>query len=914
MAKSLDKCELKQKVENMRKKNAIIMTIVMIIVGLVSSGIVMGDRADDETFQTAQTINPGDTKTDSLNEATDIEDYWISNLTQGRLYIINLTGPATADFDLELYDKNEVELDYSWSYDSNEEIGFQTGYTGDYYFRVSTYEGSGPYTLKLFDQGEFVNDGDNTAENATEISLGDNINDDLDKSQGDKEDWYKISLTEGDVVRVNLTVPDTGDFDLVVGNSNLELVAQSTTWENGGYEEVIFGVMNTEYYYILISAWEGAGDYVMTTAKTGTFTPDSDNDPGNATDINVGDTASDSLRENVDSNDWYKITLAENEKIVVKMEVPESGDFDIYLYSDIENYADIGSAKNGMGVDEAFGYTAGTTQDYYIRALAYKGEGNYTLSVTQYNDDNNDDMDNAEEISLPPDTSLEGELIYGLDNKDYYKMELEKDDIVVIDLHYDNNDGNAIIDLYLNNSLNVMMSHSNTSSGHETINFTSTEDGWHYIYLERMLGCADYNMDIEYTSGNAEPVIVATTPTDSDLQVNEGESIMFSISVDDEDIELLDYAWMIDGQYQNGEEGANFQMETTFIGGYDSGDYQITVEVSDEKYTVSATWNLNVMDVNRMPQINIEKPESSEQTINEGDAMDFKIDVTDLDGTNSKLQWILNGEELPGKITSAYTFVSDYEMAGTHIVSVNVTDGMNDTLVNSTSWTIIVLNVDRVPELENEEPYSEDVTIDEETPITFRIDAVDPDGEKVIYEWYVDGELQPNSPGNNHTFIPDYNTADGNIREIKVLVMSEGWVQGDVEAPAHTWNLDITNVNRAPEISEEFTMPSSDMVFKEGQEVEFIVIANDPDGDELQYAWTIDGMDEIFYNQTFKVELPAGNHTVIITITDGDGDMDTQEFWVIVKPKESDSPGFDMVLVSLAVLGMVLVASRKRRH
>ena len=735
---------------------------------------------------------------------------------------------------------------------------------------------------------------DEDPDNATAISPGDTKTDTV-SADTDVDDWYVANLPNSRVIRVNLTLAPGGDFDLYIYNEELTAyVAASLGWGAGGYEECIFGTKYAGDYYIRINAYEGDGSYTLKLFNEGAYVDDGDNDPGNATAINMDDSDNGELDKNgADGSDWYSISLNIGDVILVELGVAETGDFNIYLWDDLEAWWPAAESENpGLGVDEMFGFEAEEAGIFYIVTSAREGEGAYTISVTELLADDNDDANNADDLTLPIDEDIEGLLVTGMDGSDYYTIYLEENDIVDITLSYE--DTNEF-DLYLLDTDEDEIDMSNTSSGIEEISYTAENDGWYLVLVQLTDGSGYYTLAIDFTPGNLPPAITSFSPIDENLIVNEGENVHFEIEVDDEDIPALQYEWYVDNVKETGVDGDELFINTTFNAEYSAGDYEIIVEVSDEDFIVSLSWNLTVTDVNQLPQIEIKEPVGTEITINETESISFEIDVTDADGTDPEIQWFLDGLEQEDEDDEEFEFETDHAAAGIYMIKVNVTDGANESLVNFTSWTVTVLNKDRAPELSNQTPRSKADT-DEVTPFTFSLDAIDLDSDEITYKWYFDNRID-DSDGNSYTFVPDYDSADGESHEVKVVVTAGGL------SANYTWKLTIDNINRKPTIDNKTLMPDLLLTYQDGEEIEFFIFAKDPDGDNLTYTWQIVGTGDKFTEQVFKHKLKGGTYTVKITVEDGNGGSDTYQFTLEVeKEKSSESPGFG-IGATLAVLG-----------
>ncbi len=131
----------------------------------IASGAPAAIAADDDTFVDAPVLHASGTQPGTLTYGTDFHDRYQVILTEDMWAQFTLTGPAGTDFDLELYSTDVVlsetatptappEDHYlvaasATPSTSGESIGvlIPPGGGGTYYIEVSTFQGSGAYTL-----------------------------------------------------------------------------------------------------------------------------------------------------------------------------------------------------------------------------------------------------------------------------------------------------------------------------------------------------------------------------------------------------------------------------------------------------------------------------------------------------------------------------------------------------------------------------------------------------------------------------------------------------------------------------------------------------------------------------------------------------------------------------------------------
>ncbi|MBY6037162.1 S8 family serine peptidase [Fictibacillus nanhaiensis] len=101
-----------------------------------------------------------------------------------------------------------------------------------------------------------------------------------------------------------------------------------------------------------------------------------------------GDSISTTLDASKDKNDVYSIKLLKGEKFKTTLKGDAGTDFDLYLYNGTATNVHssngiVASSESANSSNETFTFIAPTTGTYYLNAYAYKGAGNYTLSVTE---------------------------------------------------------------------------------------------------------------------------------------------------------------------------------------------------------------------------------------------------------------------------------------------------------------------------------------------------------------------------------------------------------------------------------------------------------------------------------------------------------------------------------------------------
>jgi hypothetical protein len=185
---------------------------------------------------------PGRGRTGKLSSDDD-EDWFFFSVCEGQDITIIMIPPSGFDFDIGLWDENEVERGTSTNSGSiQESITYTADYTGRWYLRIhyisGTDEGQYSFNVTLSGQND-ANTGDDAGDDfasATSINTG-SYEGYLDMN--DEEDWYKFNVNSGQGIHFTLEMKKIAylsDFDIYLYNPNEELVHSETYY----YDDELF--------------------------------------------------------------------------------------------------------------------------------------------------------------------------------------------------------------------------------------------------------------------------------------------------------------------------------------------------------------------------------------------------------------------------------------------------------------------------------------------------------------------------------------------------------------------------------------------------------------------------------------------------------------------------------------------------
>ncbi|PQP35705.1 hypothetical protein C6A37_01090 [Desulfobacteraceae bacterium SEEP-SAG9] len=195
----------------------------------------------------------------NLSKTGDSRDFVLKGVKQGEKLTFTLNGPDDGDFDLYVRINQEPELrkfDYrGYTESSNEEITIEPTQEGDYYVRVHSYHGMGPFTIKasvpMAPEGEEIE-----LEKLIIGTLG---------SKDDSKKYVVKDVDGGEELFVTLDGPEGADFDIYVKSGS---PATLDDYDIRGYtglpdENVVIYPTVEGDYYITVHSYRGSGEYKL---------------------------------------------------------------------------------------------------------------------------------------------------------------------------------------------------------------------------------------------------------------------------------------------------------------------------------------------------------------------------------------------------------------------------------------------------------------------------------------------------------------------------------------------------------------------------------------------------------------------------------------------------------------------------
>jgi len=380
-----------------------------------------------------------------------------------------------------------------------------------------------------------------------------------------------------------------------------------------------------------------------------------------------------------------------------------------------------------------------------------------------------------------------------------------------------------------------------------------------------------YEWDVTVDDVDQNIIVNDIQPSPGPVTIDEMDTINFLIDAIDPDGNPLEYSWKLDGVEESTISTYDFITDYT-----SAGIYLVTLDVTDNftDNSIYYEWDVTVDDLDQNIIVNDIQPSPGPVTIDEMDTINFLIDAYDPDGNPLEYSWELNGVE--ESTISTYDFTTDYSSAGNYLVTLYVTDNFSDRSKISRSelnysWTITVNDVDQEIIVNNIQPVPGPVTIDEMDTINFLIDAYDPDGNPLEYSWKLDGVEE--STISTYDFTTDYTSAGNYLVSLDV---TDNFSDNSLY---YEWNVTVNDVDQ-PIVVNELIPPEGDITIDEGDVINFSIDAYDPDGNDLEHSWQVDGLEESV-ESTFDFitdENSAGEYELTLFVTDNFGSRDELNF------------------------------------
>ncbi|NTW33576.1 MAG: T9SS type A sorting domain-containing protein [Bacteroidetes bacterium] len=330
----------------------------------------------------------------------------------------------------------------------------------------------------------------------------------------DNNDWWKITIPADGKLVVNTTSAATMDIDLTLYDINGTSVIASYDTSNGIHEATHYNSLMPGTYYVNAHRWTGSGSYTISSIYTATaFANDTENNDTYSTAITLPLNGNSTGHLNFYSNgytdidDWWKIIIPADGKLIVNTTSDATIDIDLSLY-DINGTSNIASYDTSNGIHEATHYNNLMPGTYYVKAHRWTGYGSYTISsvytATAFANDAEINDTYTTAATIPLNGSTTGHLYFYsngyTDVDDWWKVGVLSGGNLVVRT---TSDATLDIDLFLyDTDGSTQIAGYDTSSGiHEATHFDNITAGIYYVKAHRWTGYGSYTISSDFSVG-----------------------------------------------------------------------------------------------------------------------------------------------------------------------------------------------------------------------------------------------------------------------------------------------------------------------------------------------------------------------------------------------------------------------------
>jgi len=243
---------------------------------------------------------------------------------------------------------------------------------------------------------------------------------------------------------------------------------------------------------------------------------------------------------------------------------------------------------------------------------------------------------------------------------------------------------------------------------------------------------------------NRPPEILSVKAPDN-RTVGWDETLDLSVEARDPDDDVLTYEWR--------DNGITISRMSGFSRLFPAGDHTLEILVSDGNLTVTRTFNFTVFSqpANRPPEIlSVSAPENL--TVGWNDTVAISADATDPDGDGLTCEWQDNGV----LISTEWSYFHRFE-PGDHVLVLLVGDG-HLFMTRTYNFTVArAPTVNRPPEIVRIIA-PENRALGWNETLTIIVEAFDPDGDRLTYEWKYGNITIGNANTLSRGFIPGSHT------------------------------------------------------------------------------------------------------------------------------------------------------------
>jgi len=368
------------------------------------------------------------------------------------------------------------------------------------------------------------------------------------------------------------------------------------------------------------------------------------------------------------------------------------------------------------------------------------------------------------------------------------------------------------------------------------------------------------------------PIHWQFSPPQGDYDVKEGEMFNISVKATRKGEAVPTGNWTIDGEEVDRDNDLNLTFSYTGELSSREEPYRIVYDL-DPAYVYddeigSLFWNVTVEEVNRLPIFGSYSPEAENITINEGESVNFTVDVSDPDGDHVVIEWYIDGvlqEYVGGYFNLTTEFTGDNSSLGSPFeVTVTAGDGWGSLYQVNMTWIVEVLDVDRLPDI-SVSPPTGSLEVEWNGSVEMMVSIKDPDGDPYTISWSLNRTLVGIDV--EFSFIPaEMGLQGGELRNLTLLV------EGPGTNSSFYWEIAVLPQVDPPGDDEEPVPPAGVTIVTPVQGHEYtegdtiVLKAVYTDARPMNFTWTLNGTE--YYGDEVEVRsLSVGSYTLFLNVS-----------------------------------------------
>ena len=347
--------------------------------------------------------------------------------------------------------------------------------------------------------------------------------------------------------------------------------------------------------------------------------------------------------------------------------------------------------------------------------------------------------------------------------------------------------------------------------------------------------------------GNSAPVVTTRQATAS---VKEQQSLALTVNGTDAEGDDLSYQWMMNGVAID-NQGTSFDFMAPAV----TADTEVVFSVTafDGLSNSEAIEMVVTVIANQAPQVTANQAALS---VIEKASVKLAVTATDPEGDALTYQWLKDGVAIDNGLAT-YDFVAPAVSEDTTVIfAVMASDGDETSAMTEIVVTVIANQAPVVSANQSA------VSVKEKASVTLGVNAVDPEGDALTYQWLKDGVAIDNG-------LAMYDFVAPAVSEDTEVVFNVIAFDGD-ETSAATEIVVTVVANVAAVVTANQALVN----VKEQTSVTLGVTAIDPENDVLTYQWSMDGVAIDNHSDSYDFMAPAVSEdtTMVFSVVAFDGD------------------------------------------